>query len=193
MTVEGAASTSDRPAVWVDTFRSGLLAALGHDLRLSVERFEIALEQGKITADLDLGSLRVLGAMSRGRLDTSAPSVRDREEIERAIAGILAAARFPTATFTGLVRASFAVEGELRLHGSSQPLSLQVARGARALSTSVELKPSHFGIAPYRALGGALKLQDRVAITATLPIASIEPNLTELSDLARAQARWRRP
>jgi len=54
-----------------------------------------------------------------------------------------------------------------------------------ALRCEIELKPSDFGIAPYRALGGALKVQDRVRVVLTL-----DPPATGLDDLDALQARW---
>jgi hypothetical protein len=197
MTREHAANASGRPAVWVDTFRKGLLAALGHDLRLSVERFEIVLDHGELNANLDLASLRVVGAMSHGRLDAAAPRAPDREEIQRAIEGILETARYPKATLTGTVTArgptSFVLAGELRLHGVSLPISLTVSGEAQLLRAHIELTPSRFGIAPYRALGGALKLQDRVAITVELPLPSMTADSAEPAGLATTSASWCRP
>ncbi len=192
--------TSLKPSISIETFRSGLLAALGHDLRLALGAFTIALEGPTLSAELDLRSLRVQGAMTRGRLDETLPSARDRAEIERSIAStVLDVSRFATATFTARVTAqasAFVLEGELRVRDRVQPLRMLASPVGEALQARVELVPSRLGIAPFRALGGALKIQDRVLVTIELPIANVQPSLDALRGLAgteHARARWSSP
>ena len=57
------------------------------------------------------------------------------------------------------------LRGTLELHGSRQPLTVSSTRDGQRCSGSVEFPPSRWGIAPYRAFLGALKLDDRVRVS----------------------------
>lgn len=178
--------------LYVDSFREGMLAVIGHDLRIEAERFEVRASAGELTARVELASLRVIGCMVNGRLDASAPSPGDRAEIEQRMRReIFGAAPSPEASLIGTVRADGAgwlIAGMLALCGRSQPLSARVARVAGALEARVELVPSRFGIAPFRAFGGALRIADRVVVSVQLPLDAASPG----SDLAALTARWQR-
>lgn len=180
------------PRLLVDTFREGLLARLGHDLRIEAERFEVRATGGSLTAKVDLTSLHVIGSVSKGKLDTSAPAPGDRAEIEQRIQReILGTARNPFADLTATVRAegsSFVVAGTLVLCGRAQPIHARATRDASALEASVELAPSRYGIEPFRAFGGALRIADRVIVHIHLPLAAALPG----ADLAALTASWQR-
>lgn len=182
--------TAPLPEVRVYTFRRGLLARLGHDLQLNVGRFELALDGAELRGRFELGSLRVEGAIKRGALDAQALSESDRGQIERAaVEEVLHVARNPEATLTAQVRAAgsrFVLAGQLTLHGQTGQLSCAIEPRAARWSAELELVPSRFGIAPYRALGGTLTLDDRVRIVASVPTVPLE------SDPARWHARWTR-
>ena len=178
------------PELHVFTFRRGLLARLGHDLQLNVGRFELALEGAELRGRFELGSLRVDGAIKRGALDREALSQSDRAQVERAVVEeVLHLARYPEATLTAQVRADgarFALAGQLTLHGQAVRLSCAIEPRASHWRAELELVPSRFGIAAYRALGGTLTLDDRVRIVASVPTVPLE------SDPARWHARWTR-
>ena len=170
------AMTDPAAQILVDTFREGMLSVLGHDLRLEAQRFELRVAQGELTGHVELSSLHVLGSMRRGQLDESAPSASERAEIEQRICEeILVVSHNPRASVTGSVRPlgkDWSVSGTLVLHGRAQPLGARVTRVGDALETSVQLAPSHFGIAPFSALGGALRIADRVTVRLRLPLAA---------------------
>ena len=87
----------------VFTFREGVLAAVGHDLKLRPERFEIEAGGSSVQARFDAGSLRVVAAMRGGREDPGSLSDRDRREIERSCADqVLEARRFPEISFSSI-------------------------------------------------------------------------------------------
>jgi len=181
-------------SVEVFTFRKGLLARLGHDLCLSAERFAIDLDAGKVTAEVFASSLRVLGAMHDGKLDRSALSASDRADIERAIKQeILRADRHPKLSFRGEASAisggRFELRGELELQGKRVPQRVPVELREGALRAELELRPSSFGIEPYRALGGALKLEDRVKLQIVLPL-PVELEKLAPAELAQQRAHW---
>lgn len=169
--------TTADPSIQVQVFKEGLLSRLGHDLRLSLHRFDVELADGKLTARFFPDSLVVDGAIRRGHLDTAALSDADREKIHRAICTeILFTARHPEATLEADVREDpegVRVEGNLTLVGSRRSLpDIVVRRRGGRLEAAFSLVPSRWGIKPYRALGGALRLQDRLLVTIDFPAPS---------------------
>jgi len=186
-------TTHGSPEIFIDTFREGMLAVVGHDLRIEAQRFELRAVAGALTVKVDLGALRVIGSMVKGRLEPAAPSPSDRAEIEQRIrTEILDTTRNPEASLSATVQADgtgFSLAGTLVLCGRAQPLRARVIRTAEALETSVELAPSHHGIKPFRALGGALRVADKVVVRVRLPLFAA----TAGSDLAALTAGWQRP
>jgi hypothetical protein len=159
-------------SVRVFTFKDGLLARLAHDLQIRATDWEIEIDGDAVRARFGLGGLRVDGAVQHGRLADGVLSSSDRGKIERTMADdVLEAKRFPTATFTGAIdRAAMRVTGELALHGRSIALAAMPLReDGDSIALEVAFVPSRWGIAPYRALAGALKLQDRVVVKVSLP------------------------
>lgn len=166
--------------VYVYTFKEGLFAKLAHDLRLSVTAFQIRLERDEVQATFDAASLRVDGVMKRGQLDRSVLSPSDRADIEATIRKeLLETAQAPKIDVKGRVKregAGVIVEAQLHLHGQSQGLRIPVRAERELTIAQVELVPSRFGIPQYKALMGAIALQDRVAVRVEL--------LEELTKLA---------
>jgi polyisoprenoid-binding protein YceI len=178
------ASSSMRPMLataHIYTFKAGLFARLAHDLRLHAQRFEIVLEHGKLKAWFDADSLRVDGVMQDNVLQPSIPSDQDKQRIEATLHNdILQVANHARIEVTGEVRvlgsSQMHVVGRLRLHGQEQPLEFDAERNGEKLRARVALTPSRFGIEPYKALAGAIRLQDRVLVEIELELGDIEPS-----------------
>jgi hypothetical protein len=179
--------------ILVDTFREGALSLLGHDLRLAARDFELSATNGQLTGSVELATLHVLGCMRKNRLDPSAPSPSERAEIEQRMReGILKVDRHPRASLTGTVQRDgtrWSVTGTLILCGRAQPIGAAVEQRGDSLETSLTLTPSAYGIAPFRALGGALRIADRVVVHVRLPLPAAIPGY----DLAALTAGWQRP
>lgn len=172
MTSTTTTTTSTTGTIQVFTYKDGLLARLAHDLRLTLGRFEIQREGATVQARFWPGSLRVDGAIDRrGQLDPAALSDSDRRKIGENIANeVLHLDRSPEASFRGqIVADGAAVEGELTLAGRSASVRVPVQAVGDRLRGEVTLVPSRWGIAPYRALAGAIKLQDRVLVRLDFP------------------------
>jgi hypothetical protein len=154
--------------VQVFTFKQGLLARLAHDLRLSVAAFEIRLDHGQIHATFEADSLRVDGVSHGERVDRDALSGADKAKIEATIRSeLLRSAEHPRIELNGTLKRdgeAFAVDAELHLRGQRQGLRVPVRVDRERVFAEVELTPSRFGIAPYKALAGAIRLQDRVVV-----------------------------
>jgi hypothetical protein len=164
----------EAPRIQVFTYKAGLLAKLGEDLEFALTGFQLELDAGEIRGRFQLSSLRVEGAIRRGRLDVGALATKDRREIERVVASeVLVAREHPEAILEARLVARvgdrFQVRGALTLRGQSRPIEFEL-EGGPVVSGSFELTPSRWGIAPHRAFGGALKLQDRVGVRVALPV-----------------------
>ncbi len=166
--------TYTRSSLHAYTYKDGVLARVAHDLRLVLPEFEVSAtgDGAHLAITFDLRSLRPEGAMVGGLFSPGELGAKELREIAQTIHDeVLDTRRFPQARFVGALerQAQGAIaRGRLELHGKVAPLVLVARREARAqgerFSGELELRPSDFGIAPYRALLGALKLQDRVRI-----------------------------
>ena len=159
------ASTAD---CLVYTFREGLFSAVGHDLCLRVERFAVEVtgdaQAPSILARFDAASLRATGDVS--------PS--DARKIERNAADdVLDARRFATIEFrsTRVVRDGerARINGALTLHGQTRPLSFDASADAAAWTAEVRLDQRDFGIKPFTAMLGALRVRADVLVRIRVP------------------------
>jgi polyisoprenoid-binding protein YceI len=146
----------------VSVFREGLLTSIGHDVSLRVT--ELSFEVGdddSISAEFDARSLRV-------REDVTGLSSSERREIERNAGKALDAARYPTMGFrsTKVLRdgASARIEGELTLRGVTKRLSVDARHDGEHWRAELRLDQREFGIKPYSAMFGALKIKPEVVV-----------------------------
>lgn len=162
----------------VYTFKEGLLSRLAHDLRLSVPRFEVGLSAGRVDAWFDPASARVDGVATGDRVDPDALSPRDKATIEATVRDeVLGVERV---RFEGRVDGAppIGVAGRLILHphvgGKPGPemrveMRVPVRLAGDQLHVETVIQPSAFGVRPYRAMGGALRLADRWRVVLRLP------------------------
>lgn len=154
--------------IHVFTFKEGLLAGAAHDLRLRFERFTCELDGSAVEVTIELGSLRVDGPVRAGVVRPDEYDGRRRAEIERAAQReVLRADRFPTAEFTAQATAragGLDVRGTLTLAGGAASVAFPMTVAGATYQAAFELKPSRWGIPPYSALLGTIRVQDRVRI-----------------------------
>ena len=149
------------------TFKEGLLSKLAHDLRFTLTRFTISVRGTEIQGRFTLSSLRVDGVMRSNKLERNELSQNDREKIQDTMRDVLHVQDHAEARLSArLLNAAppFLIEGQLTLRGETRPIQLRLERDADRLLGAITVTPSQWGIRPYRALGGTLKLQDRVRI-----------------------------
>jgi hypothetical protein len=161
------------------TYKEGLLSRVAHDLAFAATAWRAPLEvdagRVRIEVVVPVSGLRVQGQVSNGVVTPLAP--KDHREIEGNVAGprVLHAAAHPELRWRGeaplssLAEGSRAtIEGRLTLRGVERPLPVVVlVRGAGAdlvVEGEVRFKQSPFGITPYSALLGALRVQDEVRV-----------------------------
>lgn len=170
--------------VRVFTFKEGILSAVAHDLEIEAGRvsIELADDASRLRCEIDARSLRVLHAVVEGRPAPTALSDRDKRKIEQTIVeDVLHAARHPLVRFeASLVWPDAqpsvpAVEGMLDLHGRSRSIRVAVAaRGADLVATATLHQPD-FGITPYSAMFGTLKLKPDVRVEVHVPASRRPP------------------
>lgn len=167
-----ARDASARIFVW----REGLAAAVGHDLELRVGELELDVAPDRVEGAFVASSLAVVGAVKDGVTDEAAFSKSDRATIERAVREtILDAGRFPVVRFRStrvdVAGGTARVEGVLSLRGVERPLAFDVAVDGRRATADVVVDQPAFGIAPYTAFFGALKVKPHVLVRVTVPYA----------------------
>jgi polyisoprenoid-binding protein YceI len=154
--------------VEVLTFKEGLLSKVAHDLLLRVERFQVETDGRRVSARFYPASLAVVDAMRDGKLQPGTLGERDKSEIiENVRSKILHADRHPEVTFEGEARereTGYHLEGALGLLGKELPVAFDARRRDGRLQGEIELEPSRWGIKPFKALLGAIRLRDRVVV-----------------------------
>ncbi len=168
--------TLERGTCQIETYASGLLGRWGHDLQLSLDDFEVRLEpDGNVEATFWPASIRVDGALVDGEIDPSELSDSNRDEIRGNIRqDVLETDQHETIEFQGAWEPvpggdAFDVQGELELVGTVEPLTTRVVREDGQCRADIGLTQSKWGIEPYSAMMGALKVEDRVQIHFEIP------------------------
>ncbi|MCB9599113.1 MAG: YceI family protein [Sandaracinus sp.] len=157
----------------VFTYKDGLLSKIAHDLRVKVERFEVKVDGENVEATFDAKSLRVVCARKDGVDSHGTLSSGDRSKIESNIQkDVLETSRHPEIRFTGKAtidgdRAT--VTGQLTLHGTTRPLTIEGRREGGRWVGRTRLHQPDFGITPYSAMLGTLKIQPTVEVELSLP------------------------
>ena len=162
---------------WVSASKTGLLSGLAHDHEIGVKSFngrvvvpEAGASGGSLELDVDAKSLVVLDKK---------PSEEDKKKIFTAMHNeVLESAKYQKITFksvsVGEVKKtandnySFVVNGDLSLHGVTKRISIPVtatitAQQLRATG-KYTLKQTDFGIKPYSAAGGTIKVKNEVVV-----------------------------
>jgi polyisoprenoid-binding protein YceI len=155
----------------VRTKRTGAAAKAGHNLLFHVTSWEarIALRADGAGASLDLD---VDGASLRVREGTGgmqALGEDDKANIEQTVDEEVLKRQRITFRSSGVQTAGsdngLSVQGDLTLNGKTRPLAFDVAVAENgALRAVAVVKQSDWGMKPYSALFGALKVVDEVEV-----------------------------
>ncbi|MEQ1572443.1 MAG: YceI family protein [Myxococcota bacterium] len=163
----------------MQTYKEGLLSAVGHDVLLSVGTFSIDATPERVIATFDPATLKVECATKAGVPDRAALSDKDKRTIEGYVAqDILHPRRYPRIKFqsTSIEREGdgWEIEGDLELHGRTRKVRATVELRDGEVVTKVRLNQTDFGITPFRAMLGALRIQSQVDVELTVPRAALE-------------------
>ena len=157
------------------TKKEGLLAAIAHDLKIRVTTFSIEVDEAtrRIEARFDARSLRVVTAMQDG-VDAPTLSAANKREIEgNIIREVLEARTYPEVRFVSSVveeaNGAYRVTGKLGLHGHQRQIVVRVHREGDRYIGEARIHQPDFGIRPYSAMLGALKVQPDVTVRVAVP------------------------
>ena len=154
------------------TFKEGLLSPIAHDLRLLVTRFSLHVDDagGTIEASFDSSSLRVDAPMKDGRENPGALSEADKLQIAAQIRDdVLHSAKFPEVVFRSSVcrprdDGGYDVQGSLTLHGVTRAISAHTTCVEGRQRLELTLHQPDFGITPFRAMLGTLRIRPDVLV-----------------------------
>lgn len=171
-----AGADSAKAETVVFTFKEGLLSAMAHDLRLKVTRWNLAWDAAAQTleASWDAGSLVVEAVMRDGREHPGALGQRDFDKIAKTVRDeVLSASRYAQIRFraTRLVAdgpEAMKIEGELELHGAKRQVATRATLAGGRWSAEVVLNQPDYGIKPYSAMLGALKIKPEVKVRVSI-------------------------
>jgi hypothetical protein len=167
------------------TYKEGILSYLAHDLRINVTSFSISLG-GKdhfLEAYVDAQSLRVDCAMENGVERPDLLSSRDRKDIDNnIIKDVLHTDKYPDS----ILRSSsvkkegenYLVKADLTLAGRRQEISFGVRKeDSKHYTADVRLNLPDFGIKPFSALLGAIKIKPDILVHIEIPTGSVSEEL----------------
>ncbi|GAA2435710.1 YceI family protein [Actinomadura vinacea] len=172
----------DSGRLLVKTGRSGLGRRAGHDLTIEAARWSGTLTLPGDTADSATTegfsaavTVPVDGLEVREGTGGVRPlSDQDRAEIAKNLRKVLDAARHPEITFTATRAAGsageYSVDGELTVAGRTAPLTLRARTDDDRVRGDATVKQTRWGIKPYSAFFGALKLADEVEVSFDLTL-----------------------
>ena len=161
---------SDTGTLTIRTGRSGAAARAGHDLVIEVTAWQATLElaedpaASRLELSADSGSFAVRdgtgGIQTLDRDDKAAVKQTIDDEILKGTAIAFRSARVePDGN-------GVSVRGELELLGRREPLSFELALGDDGrVSGSATLRQTEWGIKPYSALFGTLRVADAIEVT----------------------------
>jgi polyisoprenoid-binding protein YceI len=161
----------------VRTGRAGVASRAGHDLLIEASRWIARLmldtadaAKSQLTVTVDATSLDVRDGTGGVKVLTD----DDRAEIKGNIAKkVLQTDRHPEVTFVStslqpIDDGRLSVSGDLTIAGTTRPVDFEMTVGADPgrVSATIRLDQSDFGIKPFSALMGTLKVADTVEIHA---------------------------
>ena len=155
--------------------KDGALARMAHDHNIGVKSFS-----GKVTIPANGASAGTLelDADARSLTILDQISAKDKAEITNNMnTSVLESAKFPKITFRSTSisnfsqngnNANFTVNGDLTLHGATRriavPVSVAQAGSSLRATGHYTLRQTDFGIKPYSAFLGAIKVKNEVVI-----------------------------
>jgi polyisoprenoid-binding protein YceI len=163
--------------VSVFTFKEGLLSAVAHDLKLKVGSFhiDVADDRSRIEATFDPRSIRVACAMIDGRESPSTLSDKDKTKIEGNITSdVIPVGKHPEVRFqSSSLREDgdvWVARGSLTLAGKTRDIDVRGRKDGERVIAEVVIHQPDFGIKPYSAMLGTLKIQADIKVRISIPL-----------------------
>lgn len=161
---------------WVFVPKTGLLSGLAHDHEIGVKSFsgkvvvpEAGASSGSLELNVDATSLTVMDKK---------PSEEDKKKIYNSMhSEVLESAKHPKITFKSVSISnlkqtgdgySLTLNGDLTLHGVTKrialPVSATITQQQLRATGKYTLRQTDFGIKPYSAAGGTIKVKDEIVV-----------------------------
>ena len=160
--------------VLIKVYKDGLAAKMGHDLLIEATDWSGTADidpddpsASKVSVTIDLDSLEVVSTQ-----DGKEMSANDKGDIKKNITKTLGRgdATFESSGVSGSAP-SLRLQGTLTLSGKSGPVTLDLNAGDDGHVTgNTSFTQSTFGIKPFSAMMGALKIKDSVEISIDLQL-----------------------
>lgn len=168
-------------SLYLCTAREGMAAKVGHDLLIQLTRWSGTatvpdpddLATASLSLRIEMDSLEVIG----GTGGVSPLDDGDKNDIVKNAAKTLDVAHHPIAEFTSTaIRPATdgggEIEGTLKLAGASGTVTMAVTTtGDSSWKATGTVVQSQYGIKPYKAFMGALRLADPVTVEAEISLA----------------------
>lgn len=156
------------------TYKAGLLSAVGHDLLLQCRRFRLTLDDGALEGEFDASDIEVVGAMKKGVLDPNVLSDKDKREILQNMRnGVFKKhdARAVTFVCDDIEEDDDFLEGDgtLTIPPRSHDVAFEVHIADGKAVCEVKLHQPDWGISPFKALMGTLRIQPDITVRMTVP------------------------
>lgn len=156
----------DNATLRVKTGRSGAASAAGHNLTIEVTSWEATLDAGdppSLALTADPTSLQVVSGEGGMKALDDGDKADIRKSIDKDVLKKKAIAF--NSTSVDQSDGGLAVRGDLEMVGKSAPVQFSLSVGDDGtLSGSAKIKQTDFGMKPYSALFGALKVNDEVEV-----------------------------
>jgi len=159
----------DQGTVKVRTGVAGSASRMGHRLVLNVEDWSAQVEvtDGVVVSVQFRADLETLHVES-GRGGVTPLTVVDKQVIRRNAAKVLDVGTYPEVTFSSteieVTEDTVTVTGDLTIHDVTFPLTAELTRDGDHVTGSIPVVQSDFGIRPYSAMLGQLKVLDAVTV-----------------------------
>ncbi len=171
----------------VFSFKEGILSAVAHDLRFLCGRWGVTVDLAarRLEGRFETASLEVETVMRHGQ---PAEGVLGRKEFDRIATttreDVLKVRAWPEAVFTASLpegalgplagpasdgAGPHVLTGQLTLCGATRPLTVEVRREGSSWVARCRIAQPDFGIRPYTAMLGALRIRPEVDVELTVP------------------------
>lgn len=152
--------------VLLKTSRSGLGKRAGHDLTIEATRWSGTATGSSVRVTIEVDRLEI----REGTGGVLPLTDSDRKEIKKNLRKVLRPDRYPEITFVSSAVEDLTVRGELTIMGRTEELTVRAEREGDRIRGGTTVRQSRWGIKPYSAFFGALKLADDVEVTFDLVI-----------------------
>src|SRR5260221_7524646 len=158
--------------VQVRTGRQGMASKVGHDLTLEASNWNATVtvapdpSKSEVKATVEPRSLEVVA----GTGGAKPLSEKDKKDIKKNIAGLLGnnSITFQSTSVQAKSDTAATVVGNLSIAGQSRQvaldLTMQPESGAVRITGRVPVRQTDFGVKPFTAMMGALKVKDEVDV-----------------------------